>query len=82
MPLRRASTGMPQPNVNGIIFPMEDVAGGGLVVCEVWYDYLQQRTGATESALTHFEALRDEIEGKASEKYDRGVPPIVRADDI
>jgi hypothetical protein len=61
---------------------MEDVAGRGLVVCEVSYDYLQQRTGATASMLTHFEERRDEIEEKASEKYDRGVPPMVGSDDI
>jgi hypothetical protein len=86
MPLSRARTGEPRPDKNGIVFPMED-DGGLLVICEVSYDYLRQRTGVTISSigkemLLHFEVLRDEIEDIARSKYEQQKQPLVTSEDI
>jgi hypothetical protein len=84
MPLVRAA-GEPFLDIEGVRFPMVDINTDEHLSCLVHFEYLQDRTGATDpnKMLGEFDMHRAEIEGLASEKYDKGQrPPRVTQDDL
>jgi hypothetical protein len=71
MPLNRAAEQYEGPGLEGVRFLMRD--GSKEVPCRVSLEALTDRgaaTGVNEAGV--FESYRDEIEGAASAKYDRG----------
>lgn len=71
MPLCRCP-GSPRPDQNTMVFPMQEIATGRVVLCRVTEEALRKLTGsATRSLQTMFQQARREAEELASAKYDR-----------
>ena len=83
MPLRRAP-GRPRPDGAHIVFPMQDITNGNVVICKISEGALRKLTGSDIDCLqTMFDRAFRQAEALASDKYDNGqAAPIVTESDI